>query len=258
MLKSAGKLLISLGLAALISMFLLVRTIPVYMGGSAIRSTWVDEQQNMVGFLTTSSWFSLPRMEGISYEISCTANLYTRRIMPLPSPGPSTVPVPQPNLTLANFTVHQMRLYIINKSAASESGLTWALSNPSSEILSVLEEYSSITTDLKEEVSPYKPAYVITYEEKLSLKPINEERIAVLVMLSNATGGIIEPNVEFTILMNVKPVPRQYLRGLYILAAGTSLIILHYLRHPDEAKELSATLRRRFPLLFGKSTRERS
>ncbi|RLG47953.1 MAG: hypothetical protein DRN90_04180 [Thermoproteota archaeon] len=258
MLKSAGKLLISLGLAALISMFLLVRTIPVYMGRSAIRSTWIDEKQGMVGFLTASSWFGLPKMEGVSYEISCNANLYTRRIVPLPSPTPSTVPVPPPNLTLANFTVHQVRLYVINKSAASQSGLTWALSNPSSEILSVLEKYSSIATDLKEESPPYKPAFIITYEAKLSLKPINEERIAVLVMLYNATGGIIEPEVEFTVLMNVKPVPRQYLRGLYILAAGASLITLHYLRHPDEAKELSATLRRRFPLLFGKSTRERS
>ncbi len=258
MLKSAGKLLISLGMAALISMFLLVRTIPVYIGRSAIRSTWVDEKQGLAGFVMTSSWFGLPRLEGISYEISCTANFYPRRIIPLPPPTPSTVPVPQQNLTLSNFTIHQMKLYIINKSAASASGLTWALSSPSSETLSVLEKCSSIATDLEEEVPPYKPAFIITYKAKVSLKPVNEERIAVLVMLSNATGGIIEPDVQFTILMNIKPVLHQYLRGLYVLMAGTSLIFLHYLRHPDEAKELSTTLRRRFPLLFGKSTRERN
>jgi len=256
LLKSAGKLLISLGIAAIISMFLLVRTIPFYIGGGAIRSTWVDENTSFVGFLTTSSWFSLPRISGVSYEISCTADLYMGRMTTLPSPSP--VPLPGPNLTAANFTIEKMRLYLVNKSAASTSGLTWSLSNPSSEVLGLLEKYSSMKTDLREEAPLYMPAFFVAYRARFPLNPIREERMAVLVMISNASSGIVEPNVEFTIFMNVKPTLSQYLRGLYILAAGASLMILHYLRHPNEAEELLATLKRRFPLLSGRSTRGRS
>jgi len=256
MLKSAGKLLIVLGLASLLSMGLFEagperRTSSFISGtGGWVASAWVD-LGNQSAYLTTSPWFSLPEVEGVSFELSCSVYVdLTIRPMPINLTG---------RVRVLNITIYGMKVYLINKSAASSSGIVWGslLTSALPEELKVLEKYSEAVIELGEEPS-YRPSFFKFYEGKVPLKNSKEERMALFVMFSNASPGSLEPGVDFSVLMTISPELQQYARGLYIIMAGASLIVLHYLRHPEEARELSRRVRRRFPLLSGKSTTEGS
>ncbi len=252
MLKSVGKLLIVLGLASLLSMGLFeagaARRTSTFLGkGGWIRSAWVDLGNN-AAYLTTSSWFSLPEIEGVSFELGCDVymDLMVR-------------PIPISNVTgrinVLKVKVYEVRVYLINKSGASASGIAWGslLASTLPEELKVLDKYSEAVMELEEGPS-YRPSYFRFYEGKIPLKNSKEERMALFIMFSNASPGSMEPGVDFSILMTISPGTQQYARGIYLVIAGISIIALHYLRHPEEAKELPKRIKRRFPLPSGKST----
>ncbi|GEM_PF-4931129 len=261
MLKAAGKLLIVFGLAALVSMAVFEgvsrRRVPYYYigrrgwGGSA----WVD-LGNKSAFIITSSWFNPPVVEGVSYELECRASIWLGRFKPSPPLPNASIPG-----VLTNITIYEMKLYVINKSAAGAGGFIWGmlLSSKLPDALKVLEEYSEVSVNLEEEsqlITP-KPPFR-SYRAKAPLRRSNEERMAIFIMLSNATSGSREPDIDLELLMKIEPSLQQYARGIYLLLAGISLVVLHYLRNPQEAEDLLRRIRRKFLLLSGKSARESS
>jgi hypothetical protein len=153
-----------------------------------------------------------------------------------------------------------MKLYVMNKSSAGAAGLPWnmLLSSKLPEAMKILEKYSEIYADFEEETQlKYVPPTIRFFKARVPLKTSKEERIAIFIMISNATTGSSEPDVNSELIMTIKPGFQQYARATYLLLAGISLIALHYLRNPNEAKDLSERIRRRFPPLFGRSTREK-
>jgi len=258
LLKEAGKFLIVFALAALVSLGIFEgvserRISYYYLGkGGWGGSAWVD-LGNRSAFITTTSWFNPPEVEGVTYELECEVYIGIIRVVPSPTP---------PNATRiglqANITVYEMKVYVMNKSAAA--GLPWSmlLSSKLPEATKILEKYSEIYADFEEETQlKYAPPTIRFFKARVPLKTSREERIAIFIMISNATTGSFEPDVNSELIMKIKPGFQQYARAAYLFLAGISLIVLYYLRNPNEAKELSERIRRRFPLLFGSSTREK-